>query len=56
MDQPISHDPLGLTRVQWEADPRAAPALAISQDARKTVRQQQLGSVVEHRLSAPTRR
>ena len=54
MDQPISHDPLGLTRVQWEADPRAAPALAISQDARKTVRQQQLGSVVEHRLGADT--
>ncbi|HEV7914952.1 MAG TPA: TonB-dependent receptor, partial [Albitalea sp.] len=54
MDQPTSHDPLGLTRTQWDADPRMAPALAILQDARKTVRQQQIGGVVEHRLGEAT--
>jgi len=62
IDQPTSHDPLGLTRAQWQADPRQAggtPAgggvpLSISQDARKSVRQQQIGTVVEHRLGADT--
>ncbi len=54
MDQPTSHDPLGLTRAQWQADPRQAPAIAITQDARKSVRQQQVGAVVEHSLSADT--
>ncbi|HEX6705027.1 MAG TPA: TonB-dependent receptor [Albitalea sp.] len=54
IDQPTSHDPLGLTRAQWEADPRQAVPLAITQDARKTVRQQQLGGVMEHKLSDAT--
>ena len=51
LDQPLSKDPLGLTRAQYEANPRQAPAVAFSQDARKTVRQHQLGTVVEHRFS-----
>ncbi|MBF9267408.1 ligand-gated channel protein, partial [Acidovorax cattleyae] len=51
-DQPLSQDPLGLTREQWRADPRQAPAGAYSFDTRKTVRQNQLGLVVEHALSA----
>jgi iron complex outermembrane receptor protein len=54
IDQPTSHDPGGQTRTQWEADPRQAAALAITQDARKSVRQQQLGSVLEHRLGEST--
>ncbi|AVT02975.1 TonB-dependent receptor family protein [Paracidovorax avenae] len=51
-DQPLAQDPLGLTRGQWLADPRQAPAVAYSFDTRKTVRQNQLGLVVEHALSA----
>lgn len=47
-DQPLALDPLGLTRAQWQQDPRQAPAIAFTQDASKTVRQQQLGSVVHH--------
>ncbi|HUG21818.1 TonB-dependent receptor family protein [Piscinibacter sp.] len=54
VDQPVSHDPLGLTREQWQADPRQAVPLAFAQDARKTVRQQQLGAVLEHRLGEHT--
>jgi len=54
LDQPTSHDPLGLTRAQWQADPRQAPALALTQDARKSVRQHQIGTVVEHSLSPQT--
>ncbi|GAP35714.1 TonB-dependent receptor [Piscinibacter sakaiensis] len=52
LDQPVSQDPLGLTRAQFEADPRQAVAVAFQQDARKTVRQSQVGTVVEHRLAA----
>lgn len=51
LDQPLSKDPLGLTRAQYEANPRQTPAIGVQQDARKSVRQHQIGSVVEHRLS-----
>lgn len=54
LDQPLSKDPLGLTRAQYEANPRQAVAAAFQQDARKTVRQHQVGTVIEHRLSADT--
>jgi iron complex outermembrane receptor protein len=47
-------DPLGLTRAQWEQDPRQAPAIAFAQDSRKSVRQQQAGTVVEHRFGEDT--
>jgi iron complex outermembrane recepter protein len=54
LEQPVSEDPLGLTRAQWDADPHQTAAQAIAQDARKSVRQQQLGTVVEHRLGDDT--
>jgi iron complex outermembrane recepter protein len=54
LDQPLSLDPLGLTRAQFEADPRQAVALAKTQDARKSVLQQQIGGVLEHRLAPKT--
>jgi iron complex outermembrane receptor protein len=55
LDQPRSQDPLGLTRAQWaNQPPRRVDALAVSQDARKSVRQQQVGTVVEHRISEAT--
>ncbi|MBC7992151.1 MAG: TonB-dependent receptor [Rhizobacter sp.] len=54
LDQPGTQDPLGLTRAQWEANPRQVATPAISQDSRKTVRQEQIGTVIEHRLSTDT--
>jgi len=49
-DQPKAQDPLGLTRAQWNADERQAPAVARSFDTRKSVSQNQLGVVLERRL------
>ena len=54
LDQPMSKDPAGLTRAQWEADPRQVAANVRLQDARKTVRQTQLGSVNEWRIDEAT--
>jgi iron complex outermembrane recepter protein len=44
-------DPLGLTRAQFDAAPRSADATALQFDTRKTVRQEQLGIIHEHRLA-----
>lgn len=55
VDQPQSQDPLGLTRAEWDTNgPQWVNPLAVSQDARKTVRQNQVGSVIEHRFSDAT--
>ena len=54
LDQPTSLDPGGLTRAQFEADPRQAVATVKLQDARKTVRQSQVGNVNEWRVDADT--
>jgi iron complex outermembrane receptor protein len=54
LDQPRALDPLGLTRAQFEADPRQAPAIAFTQDASKVVRQQQAGVVLDHRIGDDT--
>jgi iron complex outermembrane recepter protein len=54
LDQPVSLDPLGLMRAQWEANPKQAVAAAKSQDARKSVAQDQLGVVFEHALTEAT--
>jgi iron complex outermembrane receptor protein len=54
LSQPLSLDPLGLTRAQWEANPQQAVALAKTQDARKTVLQDQIGTVLEQRLGEAT--
>ncbi len=52
--QPEAQDPLGLTRAQWEANPRQADPAATFFDTRKTVNQKQIGATVEQRLSADT--
>jgi iron complex outermembrane recepter protein len=44
-------DPLGLSRAQFQADPRGADPAALAFDTRKTVRQTQLGVVHELRLT-----
>ena len=54
LEQPNALDPLGLTRAQWDANPRQAPAIAFTQDAMKSVRQKQAGWVLDHALGADT--
>jgi iron complex outermembrane receptor protein len=48
---PDIEDPQGLTREQFDADPRQASAGALAFDTRKSVRQRQLGVVYEHDVS-----
>lgn len=54
-DQPTSEDPQGLTRAQFEANPRQADARASAYQTGKSVSQNQLGGLVEHRLAADSR-
>ena len=51
-DQPRAQDPLGLTRAQWQADPRQSASQALAFNTRKSVSQYQLGVVLEQRLGA----
>ena len=46
--QPESLDPLGLTRAQWEANPRQADPVAYQYDTRKTIHQEQGGATVDY--------
>ncbi|RJF95239.1 TonB-dependent receptor family protein [Noviherbaspirillum saxi] len=48
--QPLAQDPLGLTRAQFEDNPRQVVAGALTFDTRKAIEQQQAGIVVEHKL------
>lgn len=52
--QPETQDPLGLTRAQWEGDPRQADPVASLFDTRKTINQLQGGAALEHRFDAAT--
>lgn len=52
--QPEAQDPLGLTRAQWQANPRQADAAATLFDTRKTVGQQQGGATIERDIGADT--
>lgn len=56
LDQPVSLDPLGLTADQYRNHAPGNPsyAAALAQDPRKTVRQQQIGLVLTHRLDEST--
>lgn len=47
LDAPDAQDPLGLTRAQFEADPRQATAVATQFDTRKSTAQTQLGLIYE---------
>ena len=51
-DQPLSKDPVGLTRAQAQANPRQVVPIAVTQDARKVVSQNQAGIVAEHRIDS----
>jgi iron complex outermembrane receptor protein len=50
--QPDAQDPLGLTRAQWEANPRQADPAATRFDTRKTVNQTQGGATLEQRVGS----
>ncbi|WP_325344314.1 TonB-dependent receptor family protein [Xylophilus sp.] len=49
-DQPNAQDPLGLTRAQFDADPRQTPSVADQFNTRKSISQNQLGLVLDRRL------
>jgi len=46
--QPETQDPLGLSRAQWEADPRQVDPSALQFDTRKTINQTQGGVAIDH--------
>ena len=50
-DQPLSQDPLGLTRADFRSNPRQAFSAAYTFDTRKTIEQRQAGIVLEHDFS-----
>ncbi|MDQ2778929.1 MAG: TonB-dependent receptor [Pseudomonadota bacterium] len=47
---PLAQDPLGLSRVQFDSDPRGVDPSALAFNTRKTVEQTQLGLVLESTL------
>ena len=47
---PSADDPLGLTRSQFQADPRQPQPVAVQFDTRKSVHQDQLGAIYEQAL------
>jgi len=47
---PEAQDPLGLTRAQFETNPRGVDPSAIAYNTRKSVNQTQLGVIVERRI------
>ena len=49
---PDVQDALGLTRAEFEANPRQATAVATQFDTRKTITQNQVGVVLDHKLSS----
>jgi iron complex outermembrane receptor protein len=49
---PNADDPLGLTRAQFDADPRQPQAVAAQFDTRKTVHQAQGGAIYEQTIDA----
>jgi iron complex outermembrane receptor protein len=55
LHQPDTQDPLGLTRTQWEQNPRQAGTGAEAFNTRKRVAHTQLGVVWERRLSPEDR-
>lgn len=53
-EQRKTQDPLGLTRAQWETDPRQSDPVATQFDTSKTIRQEQGGASIEQRLEPGT--
>ncbi len=49
-DMPLAEDPAGLTQAQYDADPKQAGLLTEARRTRKAVTQNQIGTVVDHRI------
>jgi iron complex outermembrane recepter protein len=49
-DQTRGEDPIGLTRAEFNANPKQTNPIAITQNAGKTVKQNQYGAVIDHRF------
>ncbi len=49
---PEAQDPMGLTRAQFDANPRGVDPSALAYNTRKSVNQTQLGAILERRVSA----
>lgn len=54
-DQPVSQDPIGLTRAEYTANSRQTNPIATSQDGGKSVKQNQYGAVLDHRFDADSK-
>ena len=52
VDQPEALDPLGLSRAEMQADPRAVDPAALQYRTRKSLRQSQAGLILERRVDA----
>ena len=52
--QPETQDPLGLTRAQWDTNPRQVDPSALQYDTRKTIDQTQGGVAVDHQFNPGT--
>ena len=52
LNLPRAQDPLGLTRAQFDADPRSVDPSALQFDTRKNVDQTQVGMIYEQRIDA----
>jgi iron complex outermembrane receptor protein len=52
MTLPEAQDPLGLTRAQFEANPRGVDPSALDYNTRKSVNQTQVGAIYERRVDA----
>ena len=48
LEQPDTQDPLGLTRAEYQADPKQATPNALAFDTRKSISHQQLGATFNH--------
>ena len=52
LDQPDTQDPLGLTRAEYQADPKQATPNAIAFNTRKSIAHEQVGATLEHGFGA----
>jgi iron complex outermembrane receptor protein len=55
LDQPDTQDPLGLTRQEYQADPKQATPNALAFNTRKSISHEQLGLAFNHGFSADSR-
>ena len=55
LEQPQTQDPLGLTRAEYQADPRQATPNALAFDTRKSIAHRQAGATFNHGFGSESR-